>query len=116
MYCKQNNNYETIHNTTMNIAELKLDIIKKIMESDDEELAFKLEQLFSNNNNTTVKETEPDFYESFNTIIAYKADGQPLTIKNLKAEILEITDDGCKGAKPASHCSVKTRLKGILWL
>lgn len=102
---------------TMNIAELKLDIIKKIMESNDVELTFKLEQLLSNNNNTSEnKEPESDFYESFNTIIAYKADGQPLTIKNLKAEILEITDDGCKGAKPASHCSVKTRLKGILWL
>lgn len=104
-----------IYATIMNIAELKLDIIKKIMESEDEALAFKLEQLLTNNT-TTVIESEPDFYESFNTIIAYKADGQPLTIKNLKAEILEITDDGCKGAKPASHCSVKTRLKGILWL
>lgn len=104
------------HYTTMNIAELKLDIIKKIMESDDETLAFKLEQLLSNTNTPIIQEPEPDFYESFNTIIAYRADGQPLTIKNLKAEILEITDDGCKGAKPASHCSVKTRLKGILWL
>ena len=99
----------------MNIAQLKLDIIKKIMESDDDELAIKLEQVLSNKNYTQ-RETDPGVYESGTTVIAYKADGQPLTIENLKAEILALTDDGCKGSKPASHCSVKTQLRGILWL
>ena len=100
----------------MNIAQLKLDIIKKIMESDDDELAIKLEQVLTKKNNKVEIITHTDVYESGTTVIAYKADGQPLTIENLKAEILALTDDGCKGAKPASHCSVKTQLRGILWL
>ena len=100
----------------MNIAQLKLDIIKKIMESNDDEFALKLEQVLSQKNNRIEKESHTDVYESGTTVIAYKADGQPLTIENLKAEILAMTDDGCKGAKPASHCSVKTQLRGILWL
>jgi len=101
----------------MNIAELKLQIISKIMESDGSRLASKMEQLLNDeNSNTSENSAAHAIHLDNTTVIAYRADGQPLTIKDLKAEILEITDDGCRGAKPATHCSVKTRLKSILWL
>jgi len=100
----------------MNTAELKLQIIRRIMESDDADLAYRVEQLLSKDNNNTKKEPQHDLHEAGSTVIAYRADGQPLTVRDLKAEILEITDDGCKGSGPATHCSVKTRLKGIFWL
>ena len=101
----------------MSIAELKLQVISKIMESDDAGLAAKMEKLLGEaNGNAEENSAAHAVHPDNNTIIAYRADGQPLTIKDLKAEILEITDDGCRGSKPATHCSVKTRLKGILWL
>lgn len=92
----------------MNIAELKLKVISKIMQDDDAGFAAKAEY-FLNEDRHSVNEKGiiPD-----STIIAYRADGQPLTIRDLKAEILQITDD----TKPGTHCSTKTRLKGILWL
>ena len=87
------------------------------MESEDAAFTTKLEQLLNKTDSDAEEHPianalQPDS----NTVIAYRADGQPLTIKDLKAEILDITDDGCRGSKPATHCSVKTRLKGILWL
>jgi hypothetical protein len=92
----------------MNIAELKLQLINKIMQTDDASFALKAEQLLSNEQ--PIPEEIPAFNN--NTVIAYRADGLPLTVKDLKREILQITDD----SKHAAHCSAKTRLKGILWL
>lgn len=87
------------------------------MESEDAGLAAKIEQVLKNSEDAAQESSVTrDAHLDSNTVIAYRADGQALTIKDLKAEILEITDDGCKGSKPATHCSVKTRLKGILWL
>lgn len=100
----------------MNIAELKLQLISKIMQSDDIDFANRIEQVLkddnSNKGNTEVSKTHLDR----NTVIAYRADGSPLTVHDLKAEILDITDDGNRGNKQGANCSVKTRLKGILWL
>ena len=100
----------------MNIAELKLQLISKIMQSDDIDFANRIEQVlkddYNEKGNTMVSQTHLDK----NTVIAYRADGRPLTVHDLKAEILDITDDGSGGSKPAANCSVKTRLKGILWL
>jgi hypothetical protein len=98
----------------MNIAELKLQLISKIMQSDDIDFANRIEQVLKDdyNGNTMVSQTQLDR----NTVIAYRADGRPLTVHDLKAEILDITDDGRRGSKPVANCSVKTRLKGILWL
>ena len=101
----------------MNTAELKLRVISKIMESEDAGFTAKIEQLLNEPTGSAEEESEAHAVHSDNnTVIAYRADGQPLTVKDLKAEILEITDDGCRGSKPATHCSVKVRLKGILWL
>jgi len=98
----------------MNIAELKLQLISKIMQSDDIDFANRIEQVLKDdyNGNTMVSQTQLDR----NIVIAYRADGRPLTVHDLKAEILDITDDGSRGSKPVANCSVKTRLKGILWL
>jgi hypothetical protein len=100
----------------MSTTELKFEIIKKIMETDNEGFNDKIQGIL--NQYYPEKEPENTEPEPYNTkqIIAYKADGQALTIKDLKAEILEIIDDTCKGSAPATHCKVKTRLKGILWL
>ena len=101
----------------MNIAELKLQVISKIMESDDAGFTTKIEQLLNKPDGDAEENSVAHAVHLDNsTVIAYRANGQPLTIKDLKAEILDITDDGCRGSKPATHCSVKTRLKGILWL
>lgn len=103
----------------MNTTALKFEIIKKIMETEEKGFENKIYDIVSEyyppqvtpeNKETTTEKPEKD------PIIAYKADGQPLTIKDLKAEILEIIDDTCKGVRPETHCRVKTRLKGILWL
>ncbi|MXN90388.1 hypothetical protein GR160_04045 [Flavobacterium sp. Sd200] len=92
----------------MNIAELKLQLINKIMTLDDAEFALKAEKLLNDESHSVnEKGSVPD-----STIIAYRSNGQPLSIKDLKTEILQITDDTKSGA----HCSTKTRLKGILWL
>jgi hypothetical protein len=100
----------------MSIAELKLQLISKIMQSDDIDFANRIEQVlkddYNEKGNTMVSQTQLDR----NTVIAYRADGCPLTVYDLKTEILDITDDGSHGCKPAANCSVKTRLKGILWL
>lgn len=84
------------------------------MQSDDIDFANRIEQVLKDdyNGNTMVSKTQLDR----NTVIAYRADGRPLTVHDLKAEILDITDDGSRGSKPVANCSVKTRLKGILWL
>ena len=100
----------------MSTAELKFEIIKRIMETEDDGFDDKIQTIL--NQYYPEKHPEINEPEAYNTkqIIAYKADGQALTIKDLKAEILEIIDDTCKGSAPATHCKVKTRLKGILWL
>jgi hypothetical protein len=98
----------------MSIAELKLQLISKIMQFDDIDFANRIEQVLKDdyNGNTMVSQAQLDR----NTVIAYRADGRPLTVHDLKAEIMDITDDGSRGSKPGANCSVKTRLKGILWL
>ena len=100
----------------MNIAELKLKLISKIMESDDIDFANRIEQVlkddYDEKGNIMVYQAQLDR----NTVVAYRADGCPLTVHDLKAEILDITDDGSRSNKLAANCSVKTRLKGILWL
>lgn len=96
----------------MNIAELKLQVINKIMQSEDADFALKAEHLLNEAHNKEHLSKEEKTLINSDTVIAYRSDGHPLTIRELKAEILQITDD----TKPGTHCSVKTRLKGILWL
>lgn len=93
----------------MNIAELKLQLINKIMQLDDINLTTKAE-LFLNEKENCAQASSVVIDSS--TVVAYRTDGQPLTLRDLKNEILKMTDD----TKPATHCSVKTKLKGILWL
>ncbi|TRW25755.1 hypothetical protein FMM05_05910 [Flavobacterium zepuense] len=100
----------------MSTTELKFEIIKRIMETDEDGFDGKIQNILNQYYPEKQTETkEPEVY-NIKQIIAYKADGQALTIKDLKAEILEIIDDTCKGSAPSTHCKVKTRLKGILWL
>jgi hypothetical protein len=100
----------------MSIAELKLQLISKIMQSDDIDFANRIEQVLKDDYNEKGNIMVSQIQLDRNTVIAYRADGSPLTIYDLKAEIMDITDDGSRGSKPAANCSMKTRLKGILWL
>lgn len=96
----------------MNISELKLQVINKIMQSDDADFALKAKHIFNNNDDDNNVSKEAKALINSDTVIAYRPVGQPLTIRDLKTEILQLTDD----SKPGTHCSTKTRLKGILWL
>ena len=87
----------------MNIAELKLYIIQKILETNDIELLKKIEAVInvygavSNSNQVSEPNTQYDIVSFEKEIVAYTFDGHPLTKEKYSHEIEDIIEDANKG-------------------